>query len=168
MNSELFTQDFANGHCVRYRRLPSGTCYHANTPERVIEILEQFRQNQRRVRLFYGDTITGQAWHEEHDVIGRIGRSMGPIKVPLLIEPGEIGGPAILDHCLIRIDTPRNVLYQHAAFRVGEVSLSAGELKGLPWEVLIDQVVQARFQSKNEACRYRDFILGYRFALPKR
>jgi hypothetical protein len=165
MNSEIFTHDFANAHRVHYQRLPSGTCYHADTPDTVVDILEQLRQNQRRVRLFYGDTKTGQSWHEEHDVIGRIGRSMGSIKVPLLIEAGEIGGPALLDHCIIRIDTPRKVLYQHASFRVGEVSLSAGELKGLPWEVLIDQVVQARFQSKNEACRYRDFIQGHRFAL---
>jgi hypothetical protein len=121
MNPEIFEHRFGNGQSVHYRRLPSGTCYHADTPVPVIELLEQLRQSRRKIRLFYGAPETGQSWHEEHDIIGCIGRSTGSIKVPLLIEPGESGGPALLDHCIIRIDTPRKILYQHAAFRVGDV-----------------------------------------------
>jgi hypothetical protein len=164
MNLEIFEHRFGNGHCVRYRRLPSGTCFHADTPVPVIELLEQLRQNRRKIRLFYGDPESGQFWHEEHDIIGRIGRSTGSIKVPVLVESGEIDGPAVLDHCIIRIDTPRKVLYQHAAFRVGDVNLVKGALQRLPWEVWIDDVVQARFQSKLEAQQYRDFMQGHRFA----
>jgi hypothetical protein len=164
MNSNIFEHRFGNGHCVRYRRLPSGTCYHADTPVPVIELLEQLRQSRRKIRLFYGDPETGQSWNEEHDIIGCIGRSTGSIKVPLLVEPGEIGGPALLDHCIIRIDTPRKVLYQHAAFRVGDVILVQGALQRLPWEIWIDDFVQARFQSKLEAQQYRDFMQGQRFA----
>ncbi|WP_445368698.1 hypothetical protein ACH5Y9_04705 [Methylomonas sp. BW4-1] len=92
-------------------------------------------------------------------------RSTGTIKVPLLIEPGEIGGPALLDHCIVRIDSPRQVLYQHADFRVGEVELVRGELKHLPWEIWIDGSVHARFNVKTEARQYQDFIQGQRFAL---
>jgi hypothetical protein len=47
--------------------------------------LETDRKNQRKIRLFYGDTQTGQSWFDEHDVVGRIGRSTGSIKVPLLV-----------------------------------------------------------------------------------
>jgi hypothetical protein len=164
MNPEIFEHRFGNGHSIHYRRLPSGTCFHAETPVPVIELLEQLRQSLRKIRLFYGDPATGQSWHEEHDVIGCIGRSTRSIKVPLLVEPGEIGGPALLDHCIIRIDTPRKVLYQHVAFRVGDVTLVQGALQRLPWEVWIDEVVQARFQSKLEAQQYRDFMQGHRFA----
>jgi len=82
-----------------------------------------------------------------------------------LIEPGDIGGPALLDHCIVRIDSPRQVLYQHDDFRVGDVELVRGELKRLSWEIWIDGSVHARFKIKTEARQYQDFIQGKRFAL---
>jgi hypothetical protein len=112
MNHTTFTHTYENGHVVQYRRMPSGTCYHAETPEKVIIVLERFRLNQRKVRLYFGDTQTGKSWLDEHDVVGSIGLSTGPIKVPLLVTVGDIGGSALLDHCIIRIDSPRQVLYQ--------------------------------------------------------
>jgi hypothetical protein len=48
----------------------------------MIEVLETVRQNQRKVQLYYGDTLTDQSWFDEHHVIGR---SLGPIKEPLQI-----------------------------------------------------------------------------------
>lgn len=164
MTQQIFSHTFGNGHSVCYRRLASGTCYHADTPEPVIHILETLRKNQRKVRLYYGDTQTGQSWFEEHDVIGCIGRSVGPIKAPLLVPPGDSSGPALLDHCIIRINTPRKVLYQHELFRVGDFSLQQGEYKERPWEVWIDRLLQARFEVKNQAERYIDFLQGHRFA----
>jgi len=41
------------------------------------------------------------------------------------------------------------------------------KLKRLPWEVLIDQVLQARFQETRQAQRYVDIIQGKRFTLEK-
>jgi hypothetical protein len=165
MHQEIFEHCFGNGQPVHYRRLASGTCYHADTSQRVIELLEALRQNGRKVRLYYGDVQTGQAWFEENDVIGVIGRSTGSIKVPLLVPIGDSGGPALLDQCIIRIDTPRKVLYQHEQFRVGEITLTSGNGKELPWEVCIDQVLHTRFQAKQHAQQYRDFIQGKRFEL---
>jgi hypothetical protein len=165
MNQPIFEHTFGNGQSVRYRRLPSGTCYHADTPETVIAVLENHRRNQRKIRLFYGNSQTGQCWLDEYDVVGCIGRSTGPIKVPLLIPPGDIGGPALLDHCLIRIDSPRKVLYQHDRFHVGEVTLVQGRFKRLPWEVFVDQALQACFQAKRAAEHYIDFLQGKRFKL---
>jgi len=165
MNQHFFEHIFNNGHAARYRRLASGTCYHADTPEAVITILENYRQNQRKIRLYYGDTQTGKSWLDEHDVIGCIGRSTGSIKVPLLVSPSDIGGPALLDHCIIRMDSPRKVLYQHNQFHVGELTLVQGKLKRLPWEVLLDHALQARFQLKRAAQHYIDFLQGQRFSL---
>jgi hypothetical protein len=161
----LFEHKFSNGHCIQYQRLPSGTCYHAETPEPVVALLERLRHQRRKIRLYYGDPVTGQSWLDEHDVIGWIGRSTGSIKVPLLIEPGERGGPALLDHCIVRIDSPRHVLYQHESFCVGEVRLVQGTLKRQRWEVWINDTVQARFHTKIQAQHYRDFIQGRRFAM---
>lgn len=165
MNQEYFSHTFGPNQVVHYQRVSSGTCYHADTPEPIITILESFRLNRRKLRLFYGNPKTGQSWHEENDVVGCIGRSMGPIKVPLLLEPGEIGGSALLDQCIIRIDSARKVLFQHEQFRIGEFTLVRGDLKRLPWEVLIDQSVHVRFQEKREAQRYMDFMQGKRFSL---
>ncbi len=63
--------------------------------------LESCRNTQRKVRLVLGDTVTGQPWFDEFDVVGRIGRSTGCLKVPLLVEDGEAGGCAILTACLL-------------------------------------------------------------------
>ncbi|WP_347987588.1 hypothetical protein [Methylomonas sp. AM2-LC] len=165
MNQSFFEHTFGNGHCVHYRRLASGTCYHADTPETVVDILETVRQNQRKVRLFYGDVQTGQSWFEEHDVVGHIGRSTGSIKVPLLVPPGDIGGPALLDQCIIRIDSPKKVLYQHDTFQAGEFSLIGSDSKRLPWEVWINQNCHARFKDKTQARQYIEFLQGKRFEL---
>ena len=164
MTQETFEHTYGNGQGVRYRRMVSGTCYHADTPETVIDLLEHLRQTQRKVRIFYGDFETGRSWLDEHDCIGRIGRSMGPIKVPLLVEEGQCGGSALLDHCILRIDTPRRVLYRHPDFHIGVADLRKGNLKRLPWEVLIDEAVHARFRSKPKAVNFIDFLLGKRFA----
>lgn len=52
------------------------------------------------VRIFYGKD--GKIWNEEHDVLGRIGRSTGIKKVPLLLENKKSeGGCAILLDCIV-------------------------------------------------------------------
>ena len=186
-DSQTVDYSLPSGSTISYRRLASGTCYHRETPEAVVAVLESVRQQQRVVRLYYGDIQTGQSWFEEHDVIGTIGRSIGAIKVPLLIASGELGGGAILDHCLIRIDSPRKVLYQHPTFRVGDVDLKQvfdnTDLSNDPnhnapkrnndrynktlsrrWQVYIDEHLHAQFQDKRHAQRYCDFIQGNRFS----
>ena len=92
--------------------------YKAETPVEVQNILNQYthRADKRRLRLYYGDAESGLDWLEENNCIGHIGRSMGPVHIPLLIKnTRSMGGGAILDHCVVKIqdvDTKR-VLYQH-------------------------------------------------------
>ena len=84
-------------------RIENGTAYSINTPIPVIEILEKARQNRTRIRIWYGKD--GQCWNEEFDTIGTVGRSTGHFKVPLLIKNSRsMGGGAILDDCIVRID----------------------------------------------------------------
>ena len=71
------------------------TYFDPGTDAKAAKVLESCRTRERKVRLILGDTSTGEPWLEEHDVVGRIGRSTGSLKVPLLIEPGEHGGSAI-------------------------------------------------------------------------
>lgn len=97
-------------------RVRNGTYYDRRTPFEITTCLELARLGEQRIRLYYGDRETGRDWNERYDVTGRIGRSMGPIRIPILLHNRRsIGGGGILDHCIVRIDTAagRKVLYQH-------------------------------------------------------
>lgn len=165
MKKELLESKLSNGNVIKYAKLCSGTCYHQETPEQVIHILEKLQNSGDEVRIFYGDTQTGQSWHDEFDVVGRIGRSTGNIKIPLLVPKGDCGGPGLLDHCIIRIDSREETLYQHKKFRVGEMTLSQGNDQQLPWEVFIDSVLHARFALNAEATKLMSFLQGNLFAM---
>jgi hypothetical protein len=93
----------------------NGTYYHAATPEEVVHILEDVRQSGLRIGLVCGENETGKRWDDKLE-LGRVGRSMGPIKIPLLINNRRCyGGQGILDHCVLQIVTSRgkHVLYEH-------------------------------------------------------
>lgn len=82
----------------------NGTKYHSATPANVIRALEEAREGRYRIRVFYGDTDTGRDWDERYDVTGYVSRSIGPTKVPILLANARSpGGPAMLDHCIVRI-----------------------------------------------------------------
>mgnify|MGYP003636586659 CR=1 FL=1 len=87
----------------------NGTSYDSRTAPAVRRILEKARRENTTLRIHYGDRITGESWLEECDVFGRISRSSGRIKVPVLIEASgdQMGGSALLDHCIIAIDELR-------------------------------------------------------------
>ncbi|MBC8550283.1 MAG: hypothetical protein H8D23_11620 [Candidatus Brocadiales bacterium] len=88
---------------AKYKVL-NNTSYHEETPHDLCLILEILRIDQTRIKLNYGDVKTGKSWEEVYDITGRIGRSTGTSKIPLLIHNvRSIGGGAILDHCIIEI-----------------------------------------------------------------
>jgi len=95
------------------------TYFDPGTDARAGTVIESCRTHERKIRLILGDTLTGEPWLEEHDAVGRIGRSIGTLKVPLLIEPGEHGGSAILCACILAIVdwASGNFLYRHDAYQ---------------------------------------------------
>lgn len=92
----------------------NGTSYDAETPAEVVKILESYRRqpalhpvDPERLRIFYGDSKTGQIWEDE-PVSGYVSRSTGDVKIPLLIyRKGSTGGEAIMDRCIMRIELSR-------------------------------------------------------------
>jgi hypothetical protein len=176
-----------NGNTIHYREF-NGTFYHAGitlgpkwptnpgqrendaTPYEVAMTLDMLHRTRQRCRLFLGDTGTGRSWMEEHGVTGTIGRSMGPIKVPLLISSSRShGGPAILDNCIIRIDVQIKpglvrTLYQHPQFHVPEMELKEFSKAVFPCEVWIGGSCCARFKTKEKAKRWMQFMRGERMA----
>jgi hypothetical protein len=114
-----------NGNTIHYRR-HNGIYFHADTPLAVIHAICTARQSRIRIRLSYGDAATGRDWLEEHDVEGTIGHSLGPLKVPLLIHSRRSsGGPALLDHCIVKIKETRSgrVLFKHPKYHTGSFTI---------------------------------------------
>ena len=102
-------------------QVSDGTYYHKDTPKEVISILEKCRRSKKSYRLLldYGDTETGRSWEEEYDIQGYIGRSTGPVKIPILIHKSRsLGGGGILDYRIIKISLAKGktVLYQHSKY----------------------------------------------------
>jgi len=107
-----------NGKNIDYKVI-NNTAYHIDTPMEVIRILESYRDRNERLHLCYGDSETGRDWNEIYDIDGYIGRSTGRIKVPLLVHNSRsMGGSAILDHCIVKIQTARGkvTLYEHPTY----------------------------------------------------
>ena len=138
------------------------TYFDPGTDAKAARVLESCRTHERKVRLILGDTSTGEPWLEEHDVIGRIGRSTGSLKVPLLIEPGEHGGSAILCACLLVIVDweSGDFLYRHAAYREADLSIKPSGDADRSWNVLRREEVVASFRDIGKAGAYLAFMRG--------
>ena len=85
-------------------KVVNGTSYSVETSDKVIRVLEHCRKNGTRIVLDYGDTKTGRSWNQIYDVTGRIGRTGGNSKIPILLyNRRSMGGSAILTDCIIAI-----------------------------------------------------------------
>jgi hypothetical protein len=142
----------------------NGTSYDVRTPNEVVAILENARQSRTRLHVSLGDSESGQDWLEENMVHGFIGRSTGSIKIPLLIHNRRsLGGPGLLDHCIVRIreSLGGRVLWRHPRYHHGRleirqkaepVSLPDGRV--LTVDVLREGEVQSAFENMTKARRY--------------
>ena len=142
----------------------NGTSYDIRTPDEVVQILEAARLNRTRLHISLGDAETGNDWLEESDAYGYIGRSMGPIKVPLLIANcRSLGGGAILDHCIVRIrmSAGGRVLYRHPTYHHGSLEIhrkvepvESPDGRVLRVDVLRDGELHASFEDLGQARRW--------------
>lgn len=117
---ENITIQMPAGNTIVYK-IVNGTAYHVQTPDEVINILERCRQNKTRIKIYLGNTETGEDWRETFDTTGTIGRSMGKIQVPILLHNSRsMGGGALLDHCIIKISESngRRKLYEHPKYHL--------------------------------------------------
>ena len=163
---------------IKYRIL-NDTAYHYGTPLVLVNVLEQLRKNERKVRIMTGYTAhywhltedvrarVGEVWLEESDVVGRIGRSGGRIKVPLLISDDDAGGPALGDDIILRVSNVDNVvLYEDPLLRWPQLTIEANEhhYQGPGYEVIYQYRVthkgeeQAKFRTKKGAEAYVKFF----------
>jgi len=136
-------------------KVVNGTSYHAETDPVVIHALECARKAGDRVYLRYGDLKTGKDWLDEFEVEGTIGRSMGPVKIPLLIHNSRsLGGGGILDHRILRIATKDRVLYESPVYQRPKFGTGPSEIEGYAEAGTVDGSGIANFQKKGQAARW--------------
>lgn len=136
--------------------------FHDNTPPKVREVLIRAYLTKQRVRLFYGDVISGRCWLEEHDVLGYIQRSTGPKHIPILVyNSRSTGGGAVLDHCIVRIQFGLKEEYSHPNFHIGRIFINTAADCEL-WEVLINGSLHSRHRTYDGAVKYTQFLTGER------
>lgn len=147
--------------CDFYRRPENRhrTHYDAGTPFEVRRALDLAMSGGLRVRIWCGDVATGRAWAEEHDVTGTIGRSMGPLRVPLLIPSARSHGRgAILTAHVVGVqEIGGGWLYRHPRFSVGRWVAEG-------CAVTHDGEAYANCKSEAQAERLAAFMRGERHA----
>jgi len=119
----MLKYEIVTSNMSKYKKLDNGTCYAEETSDKMIELLEEIKEEQTRVRFHWGDTKTGKDWGDTYDVKGRIGRSTGSIKFPLLVyNRRSLGGDGILTDCIVKITTTlgKQTLYEHSNYHKGE------------------------------------------------
>lgn len=139
----------------------NGTSYDTRTPDEVINVLEKARQNRTRLHVSFGDSKSGRDWLEESDVYGVIGRSTGSVKIPLLIHNRRsLGGPGLLDHCIVRIRTSQGgrILWEHPEYHHGDLEIrqkaepvTLPDGRTLNVDVLRDGEIHASFETYGKA-----------------
>lgn len=100
----------------------NGTTYKDDTPKELVDLLEKWRVNRfdiSRIRIHYGDTKTGRPWGDR--LAGYISRSMGPVKIPILLcNRRSIGGEGLLENCIVLVECANKkhggVLYRHPKY----------------------------------------------------
>lgn len=99
-------------------KVVNGTYYDKNTPDEVIRVLENARKSGQRVRVFYGNTITGQDWGEDCDTMGYVDRSYGEVRVPILVKTKRSGyGAPLLANHIVKITINKRTFYCHPNYR---------------------------------------------------
>ena len=120
----------------------NGTFYSAEALDGAILALEYARVNKIRIRIFYAYKTTEEKergvkdsefdvleiWNEEFNCDGRLGRSNGNIKIPLLLSSSSsCDGVPILDNRTVLVKTTD-----------GKILFSADGLKFPEWKVNTD------------------------------
>lgn len=169
-----------------YKVTADGTWYDSRTADRVVEVLEALRKLGKRVRIFYAyqnmedaqkngsDFPVGTAWTDIYDVTGRLERTCGSIKAPILrANSMALGGVCILDYligCIMTTDG--GVWYKMDGFKFPLWRIVRRVSHGKTFHFLeyktgsMDTYKEfRRFDSEAGAVKLRDYMTGKRFTL---
>lgn len=145
-----------------------------NVDDSLMDILLKARACHFCIRVWYGDSETGKSRNEEYNIIGRVGRTTGRIKIPILINNSRsLEGSTFFVGSVIRIDDIEDKRslwqlpnfhvedmkvyeifgYENYKYQVAKLSEDSGK-----WEV------QASFKTEKQACDWIAFMRGERYS----
>lgn len=144
------------------------TWYEPHTNPNVATAIERCIRNQNPIRFFYGDPETGCDWLEENGIVGRVSRSSGPFRCPILIPDGEVGGDIIPSANVLKIIRADNgnVIWISPAYKEPDFSITK-EPDGFNVRVNDGARTIARFRSYGSACAYVAYMTGDSVCQPK-
>jgi len=138
-----------------------GYTFGLDTPVSVKVALMNCKDSNHRVRFWYGDPKTGEAWLEESDVYGFVGFSTGRSKIPLILKNRHsLDGPGILDGCIVKLAVNNRIAYEHPTYRLPKLTIVPSDRLGYVAAVTDESGIVARFKTTDEAQRYVDFMDG--------
>lgn len=144
---------------------PDGTYYREGTPREVIDALQDARKRSLRVWFRLGDRETGRDWLDCYDVCGKVSRSMGPIKVPILLASDRsMGGGAILHDSIVRLMVDGRERYRHPGYHLPELEIREQSEPEYRFRVYADGKDSFGFKTRASAERKLAFIRGERMA----
>jgi len=166
IGTEKLYKEYLKAESLYVARKPDETLFDPETPVAVQNILEQYRKSGDKLRVMLGDSKTGRDWLEEHDCVGTVGRSMGPIKIALLVPRGDDGGCALLTACIVKLvdGKTKRVLYRHPNYHQAELKVVASDKSGYAEMVTSDGKPLARFAKVGQAAKWVEFMQGTRMS----
>ena len=97
------------------------TLYPIGTPSMVFAALEDVAQAQTRVKISFGDAITGRDWQQEFETTGYVTRTGGAHVALLVHNARSMGGSPIYSDSIVRIASTRKggrVFYEHPNYHL--------------------------------------------------
>ena len=138
-----------------------------NTNEKVKQVLTSCYNRKNRVRIVYGDVITGKSYLDEDEILGYVGKSTGVKPIPLLINNSRsFGGGSILTGSILKIiDTQsKRVLFQHENCVMPILTKEISSHNDYLYDVIYNGELVARFKTEKQANNYIDFMQCKRMA----
>lgn len=132
----------------------NGTYYHADTPQSVIDAIAPLINTHTRVKIYFGDPQTGRDYCEEFDITGTIGRTIGPIHMPILLNNSRsMGGGIISTNIIVKIKETRTgrVLYQHPNYMPPVINIVPSDMPEYTHNTVVNGELYGRHKSVKSA-----------------
>ncbi|WP_087864722.1 hypothetical protein [Comamonas thiooxydans] len=107
----------------------SETWFDGRTPTKVRTALESLRRSGHKARIIAGDPETGLDWFSDEFSVGRVSRSGGAMKGPIMLTDSQYGGPLINTASIVKIIdlTEKCELFCHKGYHQNELSIEPGD-----------------------------------------
>lgn len=142
--------------------------FHPTTPTKVRFALNQAKACRRRIRIYYGDPVTGRDSLQIGDTIGWVGRSGATLPGPVLLaNANDRAGMPIMDNAVVRVQDLQGHydLYTHPTYSLPEFTVVP--MSDASARILIDGNDGIDFANDGQARRWLKYVQGKEHFVPR-